>query len=360
MRVMQLVAADRWTGAAATALSLAEALRGAGVDAHLAYRPGHNLETRLAGLAWTHPLLAKERSIGDLRRAVAAVRRLASDCDVVHCHLPHDHVLARLALRGAAIPLVRSVRHPRHLRADPFYRWLLRDAAALAFANTAMASLAARLPALRDMARVVLPPVVEPRFQAVPGDRAARPRLAIPPDAVVAGTVGKLAAGRGQDVFLHALAAAPATWGLLVGGGEREDRLRRLARRLGVADRVVFAGYAEDGLAALYAAMDVFVFAAPGSDHGHRAIAEASACGVPALAADLAGVRDLVEPGVTGALWPPDDAAALAVLLTRWTRDPDARAAAGRAARQRASAWTPEALARAACGLYERVVRGVA
>jgi glycosyltransferase involved in cell wall biosynthesis len=352
MRVLHLVAADRWTGAAATALQLVEALRDAGVDARLAYRRGHNLEARLAGLDWADPILAKERSVGAVRRAVAAVRRAARDADLVHCHLPHDHLLARLALRGSPVPIVRSVRHRRHLRGDPFYAWLLYRTAALALANSDMEPLVVRRPELVGVPRLVLPPGVGARFRPGLDGGPARARLRIPATAVVAGTVGKLAADRGQDVLLHALVAAPATWGLIVGGGDHGKRLRARARRLDVADRVVFAGYVEDGLELLYAAMDLFVFPAAGSDHGHRAIAEASACGVPTLAADLPGVRDLVGVGATGSLWPADDAAALAELLAQWTADAVRRRSAGRAAAARASTWTPAGLAATTLDLY--------
>lgn len=352
MQVLHLVAADRWTGAAATALQLVEALRDAGTDARLAYRGGHNLATRLAGRDWAFPVLAKERSIGDLRRAVATVRSLAAGCDIVHCHLPHDHLLARLALHATPIPIVRSVRHPRHLRGDPFYRWLLRGTAAVALANSALETRAARLAELGDAARAVLPPAVEPRFRPGLDGSPVRRKLGIPAAAVVAGTVGKLAPGRGQDVLIHALAAAPTTWGLVGGGGDHEKRLRSLARRLGVADRLAFAGYVEAGLEQVYAAMDLFVFPAAGSDHGHRAIAEAAACGVPVIAADLPGVRDLVEAGATGELWSADDAAALAVLLTAWSGDAVRRDAAGHAAAARAAGWTPAGLAAIALALY--------
>ena len=68
MRVLQIVAADRWTGAAATALQLAEALREAGEDCHFVFRPGRGLEERLRGLDWCHAILAKERGPGDLLR----------------------------------------------------------------------------------------------------------------------------------------------------------------------------------------------------------------------------------------------------------------------------------------------------
>ncbi|MFH1177105.1 MAG: glycosyltransferase [Acidobacteriota bacterium] len=363
MRVLQIVAADRWTGAAATALQLAEALRGADVDCDIAFRPGNNLAERLAGVPWCHPLLAKERSLAGVRRAIAIVRKLAAGCDVVHAHLPHDHALARLALAVPPPALVRSIHHPRHLRRDPFQRWLMGETVALGLTNSTMAP-AARRTGGRPFA--VLPIALEERFLAVataPTSRRAgirasrRAALGVPADAIVAGSVGKLDCGRSQDLLLHALAAAPGIWGLVIGHGPKDEALRRLARRLGVAERVAWTGYVDDGLEEHYLAMDLFVFPAAGSDWAHRALAEAAACGVPALAADLAGVRDLVEPGATGDIFPAEDAAALAVLLRRWSTDPALRERAGAAAAARAiREWTPARLAAAALDLYRQVL----
>lgn len=432
MRVLQLVAADRWTGAAATALQLAEALRGAGVDCQLAFRPGRGLEERLLGLEWCHPILAKERGPADLARAARRVRALAAGCDVVHCHLPHDHLLAKLALgiqkqgtvwthlagvfagerhaplgglrarsgratlaasgsmsqgdalsrgqgegdtgegmasrgqegelgRQGADPgprapaLVRSVRHPDHLRPNLYHRWLFRDTAGLGLANSSMVAMTRDVPELRAVPAEVLPVANEARF--VPGcDRdGARARLGIPAGAVVAGTIGKLDGTRGQDVFLRGLAGAPEVWGLIVGKGPGVPLLQALARELGVAGRLAWAGYAESGLEDLYAAMDLFVFPAAGSDWGHRAIAEASACGLPTLAADLPGVADLVALGATGDLYPAGDPAALGHLLGLWGSDPGRRHACGRRAAAIArERWTPAELAAAALRLYAR------
>jgi len=353
MRVLQLVAANRWTGAAATALQLAEALRDAGVDCEFAYRPGHNLEQRLRALPWCHPVLVKERSLGQVRVAVARVRGLATGFDLVHSHLPHDHLLTKLALKGLRTPLVRGIHHMGHLRPDPYHRWLLRGTAGVGLANSAMTPFIERIPGLRAVPVRVLPVALEKRFLLGGAREAGRQRFGIPLDAVVAGTIGKLDRSRGHDLFVRALTAAPAVHGLVIGKGPYEIPLRKLARELGLGARLTFAGYVEEGLEDLYAAMDLFVFPAAGSDHAHRAIAEASACGVPTIAADLPGVRDLVEPGVTGDLYPASDAAALAVLMAGWARDPARRCGAGEAAAARArTLWTPERLAGTALDLY--------
>ncbi len=364
VKVLHVVAADRWTGAAATALQLVEAQREAGVDCVLAFRAGRNLEERLAGRGWARAALHKERSLADLRAACATLRALAAGCDRVHVHLPHDHLIARLAFGRSGPPLVRSLRHLSHLRPDPYHRWLLRGTAGVALANSEMVPLVGRFRSLRRRPIAVLPPVVEPRFRRPYGTpirahsrRTAREALDIPADVVVAGSVGKLDRGRGHDVLLRAVAAAPGLRVLLVGHGPGEDSLRSLAVRLGVAARVAFAGYVDAGLADLYPAMDLFVFPAAGSDHGHRAIAEASGACLPTLAADIPGVRDLVEPGVTGDVYPADDAAALAVLLRRWGGSEELRRRGAEEVARRAAAWTPAGLAAASLSLYERSLR---
>lgn len=353
MRVLQLVAADRWTGAAATALQLAEALRASGHECLLAYRPGRNLEERLRGIVWCHAALPKERTLADVRAAISRVREIASGFDVVNTHLPHDHLLARQALKGLSTPLVRSVHHVAHLRPNLFQRWLFRGTAGAGLANSAMMDPCGRLPALRGKPARVLPVALEDRFCPGGARGAARKRLGVPADAVMAGTIGKLDHGRGHDLFLHAIAATPGVWGMVIGKGPATDSLKTLARKLEVDRRLVFPGYVEAGLEDLYAAMDLFVFPAAGSDHAHRAIAEAAGCGVPSLAADLPGVCDLLVRGITGDVYPASDAAALALLISAWAADPARRRAAGEASAARARAlWTPVRLAREAAALY--------
>lgn len=355
MRVLHLVAADRWTGAAATALQAAEALRQAGVEAHFAFRPGRNLETRLAGLPWAHPILEKERSWASLRRVLGSLRSLMSGFDVVHTHLPHDHLLAwwiRRSLPKKPL-LVRSVHHPSHLRPDPYHRLLFAAVAGVGLAHSEMEKAARKLAPSAQVR--VLPLALESRFAPMPQRERVRAQLGIPKDAFVAGTVGKLDPSRGQDLLLLALGAVPDAWGVVVGKGPFLSHLEKLAKKLGIAGRVVFPGYHEEGLEALYNAMDVFVFPEPGSDWAHRAVAEAAACGVPSLAVDVPGIRDVVVPGVTGELWPRGDAAALATLLRQWQQDPKLRQEAGRKARERVASLTSQALSRELLHLYRGI-----
>ncbi len=83
---------------------------------------------------------------------------------------------------------------------------------------------------------------------------------------------------------------------MIIGHGEHRPSLEALAAELGVAADVVWAGYHEDDLAAHYRAANVLLFTERGSDEGHRAVLEAMACGVPPVAAPIAGIEALLHP----------------------------------------------------------------
>ncbi|MGH9316417.1 MAG: glycosyltransferase, partial [Thermoanaerobaculia bacterium] len=112
--------------------------------------------------------------------------------------------------------------------------------------------------------------------------------------------------------------------------------------------------YQEGLLPDLYRAMDVFVFAASGSQQGQRAILEAMASGRPVLALDVPGVEDLMTDGVEGLV--ARDVPGLAGALGRLRQDAALRARMGEAARRRALEFTAEKFAAQAIEFYERIL----
>jgi glycosyltransferase involved in cell wall biosynthesis len=177
-----------------------------------------------------------------------------------------------------------------------------------------------------------------------------RPEQPLPADLTKAagaawiGIVGALTPLKGQDVFLDAAARvaaeAPHARFVVVGGEPYATgagrgfgaTLRARAQALGIAARVDFLGERDDA-AAIIANLDVLVQASRGPEGLGRTILEAMACGVPVVAVDAWGPRELVADGRTGCLVPPGDAAALADRLATLVRDPALRARLGAAAR---------------------------
>jgi glycosyltransferase involved in cell wall biosynthesis len=303
MRVLMVVAASRYTGAAAVAEHCCRALIRIGTDTSLLFIGGNNLEQRLTADSWAYPILVKERSLRQLRANLAAIRTVGRSADVVISHLPHDHFLCVAAGAHRWSRLVRSIRSSRHLRRDPYHRYLMRRAAAVFVAHSEMN------PSLKGCGctgpSMVSPVPIEDRFKPGLDPAIWRRRLAIPDSASVIGMVGKLASQRGFDTLLETTALVQATPHLVVvGHGESQPALERQARRLGLDHRTHWCGYQEAALPELYTAIDVVVFTAPGSDHGHRTISEAQACGRLTVAREVAGVRDLIEHGINGMVAP--------------------------------------------------------
>jgi len=124
-------------------------------------------------------------------------------------------------------------------------------------------------------------------------------------------TVARLAAHKGIDTVLHALAALreqhPDLRYLVVGRGNRQSQLEGLARDLGVADRVRFLTNVPDSdLPALYNTAEIYLGLSRPTDlmvEGFGiSLSEASASGIPVVAGSGGGMPDAVRDGETGLL----------------------------------------------------------
>ena len=348
MRVLHIVAGEKWTGIAAVVHDWTKALVEAGIEAQFAFAGGHNLEKRALPAGWARPLLSRPHGVaGALRDLPELSRTLDREpVDVLHVHTSHDHYLAALARRRRA-PwplLVRTIHHARHTRPDPILRRLFRSTDGFAFAN-------------RDIARAfgregpIHSPVVDAGVFA-PGPRPAfLPSIgALPAGQFVIGTVGKLAPGRGHTEAIEAAAPLPEVTLLHIGHGQHRPALEARASAAGASARNLWAGYQDERLPDFYRAMDAFLFTASGSQQGQRAVLEAMASGLPVAALDVTGVRDLVTDGVEGvvATSVPELSRALAKLAT----DPPLRNRMGEAARRRALLFTAARFAADAAGFY--------
>src|SRR5207302_9870445 len=104
------------------------------------------------------------------------------------------------------------------------------------------------------------------------------------------------------------------------------EALRALARQLGAGERIHFAGVREHaGLAAWYQAADLFLFASETETQG-LVLAEAAACGLPAVAVIAPGCDEVVRDGETGILT-KGDPMALGDAVIGLLLDPERRAA---------------------------------
>lgn len=165
---------------------------------------------------------------------------------------------------------------------------------------------------------------------------AARGGLETAADTFVILALGRLHANKAFDVLLRALADLPRSVVWLAGAGPEEAALRKLARELGVAERVRFLGWRDD-VPALLAASDLLVCPSRHEPLGNVVI-EAWAQDRPVVAAASAGPASLIREGENGLLVPVENAKALSAAIRRCMNDPELRrrlAAAGRQSYER-------------------------
>ena len=354
MRILNLVAGQKWTGTAAVVFDQTAALVAAGVEAQFGFVGDSPLAERLGSLGWARPLLLPARGpldyARDVRRLAEALRREAFD--VVHAHATHDHHVAAWAARGTRARLVRTIHNLRHVRSDFATRMLFRRTRAFAFANTEIArAFGAEGP--------VLSPVIDTgAFHPAESRKAARLEAGLPAAGILVGTVGKVAMGRGHREAIGAAAGIPEITLVHVGHGEFLAALQALTVELLTSNRNLWLGYQEARLPGLYRAWDAFLFAASGSEQGQRAILEAMASGLPVVALDVPGVSDLMTDGREGIIAATADD--LEPALVRLASDESLRRRMGNRARERALAFTPDRFAVTARAFYEALTGGAA
>ena len=128
------------------------------------------------------------------------------------------------------------------------------------------------------------------------------------------GAIGRISPEKGQKYFIEAAAqvlnSCPQAYFVLVGDGRQAKEMKAYAEVLGIAGRVIFAGFRAD-IADWYSALDMFVL--PSLLEGTpMALLEAMSAGLPVVAADVGGVGRIVQDGKNGVLVPSANADELA------------------------------------------------
>jgi UDP-glucose:(heptosyl)LPS alpha-1,3-glucosyltransferase len=167
----------------------------------------------------------------------------------------------------------------------------------------------------------------------------SRQQWDLAPDTLVGLFVGINYRLKGLEPLLHALARV-APLHLLVVGKPQTAGWERLARRLGVGDRVRFAGFCADMRNAYFAAD--FLVHPTFYDPCSNVVLEALACGLPAITSRYNGASELLHPPREGyVIDDPHDHARLAWCLAEML-DPAKRSQCAAAARRTAQQWTFE------------------
>jgi glycosyltransferase involved in cell wall biosynthesis len=262
------------------------------------------------------------RDLLALPRLVRLIRR--GRFDVVHTHLYRACVYGRLAARLAGVRNVVATEHSlgdTRIEGRPItagVRRLYRATERLGRMTVAVSEpVAARLLrwGVRPERVTVIPNGIDADALAFDADLRDRVRgeLGLWPSERVVGAVGRLEPGKRFDVLLRAMAGLDATL-LLVGAGPERAGLEALAARLGLADRIRFAGEVAD-VRPVLCAMDVLAAPSAAETFG-LAVLEALACGLPVVYASCPALEALPPDAAPAALRGAVDEADLRVELT--------------------------------------------
>lgn len=243
--------------------------------------------------------------------------------DIIHCHTPVGAMLTRLAA-GQARRRGTRVFYTAHgfhfyqgapavnwLLYYPVEKWLARYTDVLITINREDWETARRFKA----GRVCYVPGVGidlRRFQTTEAvRREKRSRISsefgIPKDATVLLSVGEVNQNKNHRVVIEALGKLGRRdiYYVICGRGPLMSRCKELSAQLHIAPQVILTGYRTD-VADFYQAADLFVF--PSFREGLPvAVMEAMASGLPLIASNVRGVRDLVEAPQNGILLNPKD-----------------------------------------------------
>lgn len=350
MRIVHVVESLDMGGAEQMVVTLARMQRAHGHDVSVVCLFNEGVlaeEARAAGV----PVDACAKRPGLDLRAVRRMRRFIAGArpDVLHSHNPVPHYYAIAATRGVRIGRVLNTRHGMGSsgatgRRDFLFRLAMRatdwgvavcEAARQRFLTQGLMS-AERAVTVRngiDLTRI------RPRSD----DAHARllAGLEVQGSPFVFGSVGRLNVLKDQVTMLRAFAAfcadaaadAATRAAILVIAGEGEMRplLEREIAGLGLTGRAFLLGQRRD-VPDILAGLDAFVLSSRTEGYS-LALVEASAAGLPIIATDVGGNREIVQDDVTGALVPAGDVSRMAQAMRAIAAAPDRCAALGRAGR---------------------------
>lgn len=249
------------------------------------------------------------------RRALRELRADGFDFDLIDAHYFYPDGVAAIRL-GAALgrPVVITARGsdvnliPRvsaHARAAVVDA--ARRAAAVIVVSDALRSALLALGAPADRIHVIRNGVDRDLFTPPSDAGPATGRRVL--------SVGSLTANKGHHLVIEAIAQLPDTTLTIAGRGPMHAELAQTAERLGVADRVTFAGSVDQAaLRGLYGSADALVLASE-MEGLPNVLLEALACGTPVLATSVGGIPEVVTSPDAGALLPERSAAAIAATL---------------------------------------------
>lgn len=293
--------------------------------------------------------------------------------DIVHTHSSKAGALGRIAAHRVGVPATVHTFHgfPFHsFQASPIRgmyievekrlgritdRFLAVGGAVAAQAISLKIAPAERIRAIASAIEVDFPPATQS------GRTSARRLMGLPEEALVVGTVGRLAPQKAPRDMLAAIEALGRdnVWFVWIGDGPLMEETRRLVDRKGLSARFLLLGERND-VGSLLPGFDVFALASH-YEGLPCSVVEAMTCGIPVVATAVNAVPEVVVAGRTGLLVPPGEPRLLGNAIGYLLDHPDEAARMAMAARsQLGDRFHPAVLGRDLEETYELALNGSA
>jgi glycosyltransferase involved in cell wall biosynthesis/GNAT superfamily N-acetyltransferase len=278
--------------------------------------------------------------------------------DVLHTHTPKPGIYGRIVGRLAGVPVVVNTIHGLYAtRDDPIIKRAIvytLEAIAARFSDRELVQSAEdfkfvtnRRITRRDRTILLGNGVDLSRFDPARVDegtrRDIRASIGAADGDIVVGSVGRLVAEKGFPELFEAAGKLSDNSVIVAIGPDEPDKVDGLqagfiaaARELGIHLPGMQTNVDE-----WYAAMDIFVLASH-REGFPRAAMEAASMGLPVIATDIRGCREVVDHGVNGLLVPVNDPEGLAGAITELASSPEKRRKMGKASREKALATFDE------------------
>lgn len=329
-----------WGGTELHILNLSEQLRLRGYDVTVACRPGCWVEERAQqmGLPTVPIRVMRQGDWQDFGRLRRYLRE--NKTDVMHVHWSLDMVVPGFAARLEDVPvriLSRHMPYPFKSRLGTllYSRYLFTR---MVTVSNSVRETLLRCGVADEKIEVIHHGTDVEAFSRTTMDRkVARHELGIPDDSVAIGIVGRIAPEKGHRVLLEAMRKLDGRYPVslvVVGTGPDEQLIRDSAAKLGLSDKIIFAGFRDDVNNAIHA-MDVVAVPSTWNEPCSAVIQQGMALSKPVVGTRTGGSPEMIVEDVTGYLVPPSDPDALADALARLSGDAFLRKRLGAAGRER-------------------------
>ncbi len=327
MKILHITNGVEWSGGMEQITLLITALKARGHTNLLACPPGSKLIDRLKPLSIdiTAISMLQDYDLIAAWKIRAMVQR--DRPDVVHTHHAIAHAVTLVALAGMKKPpLVVSRRVSFPPKKNPFSRWKYCSSRINAY-TVVSRSVKETLVAggvHAEKIHVVYSALDPERFSNLPATSETKKSLGIPENLKVVGKLANYSVWKGHHVYLDAvkicLNKRKDICFLMV--GKNTENLVQEVQKLGLSESVKILGFRRD-VPQILSALDVSVNAAIEGEGLSGAMRESLMLGIPVVASDVSGNREIVQNGETGILVPAKDPQALADGILKALEDPE-------------------------------------